>query len=99
LATTDGRKLGVRPMGGLAWKQNQLLCATFASFDKVAQLRKVPYAEHCFCDSTGKHVCIAGSYSISTTSDNFEVTMPNLLKTIDGELVGFINNSQKIVIE
>lgn len=70
LATTDGRIVGVRPMGGLAWKGNQLLCATFASSDKVAQLRKVPYAEYCFCDSTGKHVRIAGPCSIST--DNAE---------------------------
>jgi len=70
LATTDGRKVGVRPMGGLAWKQNQFWCATSASSDKVSQLRKVPYAEYCFCDSTGKHVRIAGPCSIST--DNAE---------------------------
>jgi uncharacterized pyridoxamine 5'-phosphate oxidase family protein len=70
LATTDDRKVGVRPMGGLAWKDNQLLCATAASSDKVAQLRKVPYAEYCFCDSTGRHVRIAGHCSIST--DNAE---------------------------
>jgi len=70
LATTDGRIVGVRPIGGLAWKDNQLLCATAASSDKVAQLRKVPYAEYCFCDSAGKHVRIAGPCSIST--DNAE---------------------------
>jgi len=70
LATTDGRIVGVRPIGGLAWKQNQLLCATAASSDKVAQLRKVPYAEYCFCDSTGRHVRIAGPCTIST--DNAE---------------------------
>jgi general stress protein 26 len=70
LATTDGRTVGVRPMGGLAWKDNQFLCATFSASDKVAQLRKVPYAEYCFCDSTGKHVRIAGPCSVST--DNAE---------------------------
>ena len=70
LATTDGRKVGVRPMAGLFWKDNQLLCATFRASDKVAQLTKVPYAEYCFCDSTGKHVRIAGHCSIST--DNTE---------------------------
>ncbi len=70
LATTDGQKVGVRPIGGLAWKDNELLCATFASSDKVAQLEKVPYAEYCFCDSAGKHVRIAGPCSIST--DNAE---------------------------
>ena len=70
LATTDGRKVGVRPMGGLAWKDNDFLCATFASSDKVAQLKKVPHAEYCFCDSTGRHVRIAGPCTIST--DNAE---------------------------
>ncbi|MHC4456955.1 MAG: pyridoxamine 5'-phosphate oxidase family protein [Planctomycetota bacterium] len=69
-ATTDGQKVGVRPMGGLAWKENEFLCATFASSDKVVHLGKVPYAEYCFCDSTGKHVRIAGLCSIST--DNAE---------------------------
>jgi len=70
LATTDGQKVGVRPMGGLAWRDNELLCATFDSSDKVAQLRKVPSAEYCFCDSTGRHVRIAGPCTIST--DNAE---------------------------
>ena len=70
LATSDGRKVGVRPMGGFAWKDNQFWCATSASSDKVAQLGKVPYAEYCFCDSTGKHVRIAGACTIST--DNAE---------------------------
>jgi len=70
LPTTDGQKVGVRPMSGLAWKDNQLLCATGASSDKVAQLRKVPCAEYCFCDSAGKHIRIAGPCTIST--DNIE---------------------------
>jgi general stress protein 26 len=70
LATSDGRKVGVRPMAGLYWNKNQLWCATAASTDKVAQLKKVPHAEYCFCDATGKHVRIAGPCTIST--DNAE---------------------------
>jgi len=70
LATSDGRKVGVRPMGGFAWKENQLLCATFSGSDKVAQIGKVPYGEYCFCDSEGRHVRIAGPCTIST--DNAE---------------------------
>jgi uncharacterized pyridoxamine 5'-phosphate oxidase family protein len=70
LATTDGKIVGVRPMAGLVWKDNQLLCATFSKSDKIKQLAKVPHAEYCFCDSTGKHVRIAGQCSIST--DNAE---------------------------
>jgi general stress protein 26 len=70
LATTDGRIVGIRPMGAVAWKGSCFLCATHAASDKIAQLRKVPYAEYCFCDSTGKHVRIAGSCMVST--DNAE---------------------------
>jgi general stress protein 26 len=70
LATSDGHKVGVRPMSGLAWNQNQLWTATMASSDKVAQLKKVPYAEYCFCDPAGKHIRIAGHCTIST--DNAE---------------------------
>ncbi len=70
LATTDGRKVGVRPMGGLTWNQSELWGATFAASDKVTQLGKVPYAEYCFCDSAGRHVRIAGPCSIS--ADNNE---------------------------
>lgn len=69
LATTDGQKVGVRPMGGLAWKGNQLWCATDISSDKIAQLKKVPYAEYCFCDAQGKHIRIAGTCVISTDNE------------------------------
>jgi uncharacterized pyridoxamine 5'-phosphate oxidase family protein len=70
LATSDGRKVGVRPMGGLEWKGSELWCATFKGSDKITQLEKVPYAEYCFCDSAGKHVRIAGPCTLST--DNAE---------------------------
>jgi general stress protein 26 len=70
LATTDGHKVGVRPMSGLAWKDNQLWCATIALTDKVKQLKKVPHAEYCFCDVAGKHVRIAGPCTVS--ADNAE---------------------------
>ncbi len=70
LATSDGRKVAARPMSGLAWKDNQLWCATSAASDKVAQLKRVPQAEYCFCDDSGKHIRIAGPCTIST--DNAE---------------------------
>jgi general stress protein 26 len=69
LATSDASIVGARPMSGWAWKQNELWCATGEPSDKLAQLRKVPYAEYCFCNSAGKHVRIAGSCSISTDND------------------------------
>ena len=69
LATSDGKTVGVRPMGGLEWKEGELWCATFGGSDKITQLKSVPYAEYCFCDSTGKHVRIAGPCTVSTDND------------------------------
>ncbi len=69
-ATTDGEKVGVRPIGGWAWMGNELWCATGTSSEKVAQLRKVPYAEYCFCSAEGKHVRIAGPCTISEDNDD-----------------------------
>jgi uncharacterized pyridoxamine 5'-phosphate oxidase family protein len=85
LATTDGKKVGVRPMGAVAWKGRDFLCATYTPSDKITQLKKVPYAEYCFCDSTGRHVRIAGSCMVST--DNAEKLwlykeLPDLLKHV-----------------
>lgn len=70
LATTDGEKVGARPMGGWAWMGNELWCATGASSDKIAQLRRVPYAEYCFCDKEGKHVRISGPCTISEDNND-----------------------------
>jgi uncharacterized pyridoxamine 5'-phosphate oxidase family protein len=70
LATTDGNKVGVRPMGSCVWMGNELWCATTDGTEKVVQLRKVPYAEYCFCDREGKHVRISGPCTISTNNDD-----------------------------
>jgi uncharacterized pyridoxamine 5'-phosphate oxidase family protein len=68
LATSDGKKVGVRPMGSCVWMDNELWCATRIGTAKVLQLREVPYAEYCFCDREGKHVRIAGPCTISTNN-------------------------------
>ena len=65
LATTDGKKVGVRPMGGWEWMDNELWCATGTKSDKIAQLKKVSHAEYCFCDREGKHLRISGDCTIS----------------------------------
>ena len=70
LATTDGEKVGVRPMGGWAWFDGELWCATGKSSDKVAQLEKVPHAEYCICNKEGMHVRIAGRCTVSTDNDD-----------------------------
>lgn len=70
LATSDGNKVGVRPMGSCVWMGNELWAATGDEREKVLQLRKVPYAEYCFSDREGKHVRIAGPCIISTNNDD-----------------------------
>ena len=66
LATSDGERVGCRPMGGWAWMGTELWCATGSASDKIAQLRKVPYAEYCFATRDGRHVRIAGPCTVST---------------------------------
>ena len=70
LATTDGNKVGVRPIGSCIWMGNELWAATTEGTDKIMQLRKVPNAEYCFIDKDGKHVRIEGSCTISTNNDD-----------------------------
>lgn len=66
LATTDGRTVGVRPMGGWAWVGKELWCATGKPSDKVSQLERVPHAEYCFVETSGRHVRISGQCTVST---------------------------------
>ena len=70
LATSDGNKVGVRPMGSCVWMGNELWAATTDGTEKIIQLRKVPSAEYCFSNSEGKHVRIAGPCTISTNNDD-----------------------------
>ncbi len=70
LATSDGNKVGIRPMGSCVWMGSELWAATTDGTEKIMQLRKVPYAEYCFSDGEGKHVRIAGSCTISTNNDD-----------------------------
>ena len=70
LATSDGNKVGVRPIGSCVWMDNELWCATTDKTEKIVQLRKVPHAEYCFCDREGKHVRISGACTISTNNDD-----------------------------
>jgi len=65
LATTDGKNVGCRPMGGWAWFDDELWCASGKDSDKIRQLEKVQHAEYCFCGKDGGHVRIAGSCAVS----------------------------------
>jgi len=70
LATSDGNKVGVRPMGSCVWMGIELWAATSDGTEKITQLRKVPYAEYCFSDREGKHLRIAGACTISTNNND-----------------------------
>ncbi len=69
-ATSDGNKVGVRPMGSCVWMGNELWSATTDGTEKIHQLIQVPYAEYCFSDREGKHVRIAGPCTISTDNSD-----------------------------
>jgi len=69
LGTTDGKTVGVRPMGGWAWMEDELWCASMKSTDKIAQLQAVAYAEYCFCTKEAKHLRIAGPCTISSENN------------------------------
>jgi uncharacterized pyridoxamine 5'-phosphate oxidase family protein len=87
LATSDGSKVGVRPMGSCVWMGNELWCATMNYMEKISQLNRVPYAEYCFSDREGKHVRIAGACAVSTDNDDklkLYEAVPILKKYIQG---------------
>ncbi|HUW56476.1 MAG TPA: pyridoxamine 5'-phosphate oxidase family protein [Planctomycetota bacterium] len=86
LGTTDGEKVGVRPMGGWVWVERELWCASQKPSDKVAQLEAVPYAEYCFSNPKGRHVRIAGPCAVSTNPDDKQKLydlVPGLKKHIE----------------
>jgi general stress protein 26 len=66
LATTDGSRATVRPMGGWAWVDGELWCATSTCSVKVEDIRKKPGIEYCFSDSEGRHLRIEGQCRLST---------------------------------
>ena len=67
--TTDGETVGVRPMGGWAWMEGELWCASMKSTDKISQLQAVAKAEYCFCTKEARHLRIAGPCTISSDND------------------------------
>ncbi|MBN1592135.1 MAG: pyridoxamine 5'-phosphate oxidase family protein [Candidatus Coatesbacteria bacterium] len=70
LATTDGERPGVRPMGGCGWFGKEFWCATGMKDDKTQDIKKRPHIEYCFCDDKGMHVRLSGKCEISTDKDD-----------------------------
>lgn len=65
LATTNGRRAEVRPMGGWAWIDKELWMATALASSKVADLSACSRAEVCFMAADGRNVRIAGPCAVS----------------------------------
>jgi general stress protein 26 len=72
LATTDGQRASVRPMGGWAWMDDELWCATGVPSPKVGDVRACPHVEYCFMKPDGHHVRITGPCTVSTERDDKE---------------------------
>ena len=74
LGTSDGKRVGVRPMSGMAWMKRELWCATAKASDKIKQLKKISYAEYCFTKPNGEHIRIAGRCRVSINNrDKFKL--------------------------
>ena len=69
LATTDGERPAVRPMGAVAWIGDEFCCATGAKDSKTVDVSKHPQVEYCFADKEGKHVRMQGTCRISTKAE------------------------------
>ena len=87
LATSDGKVVGVRPMGGWAWVEGELWCASAIPTAKTDQLAAVPYAEYCFNGDAGKHARIAGPCTVSTDAGDKQ-TLYNAVPGIHGHVDG-----------
>jgi len=70
LATTDGERASVRPMGGWAWVGDELWCAAGMDSAKVADIKKRPQVEYCFTDSQMRHIRISGECRVSTDNSD-----------------------------
>ncbi|MFA6378543.1 MAG: pyridoxamine 5'-phosphate oxidase family protein [Candidatus Omnitrophota bacterium] len=69
-ATSDGKKVGVRPLAAWAWVDKELWCGAEKGQEKISQLSKVPFAEYCFIRPDGEHVRIAGPCKVSTSLED-----------------------------
>jgi len=66
MATTDGQKAAVRPMGGGARVGDELWFATAANTAKVAEIKAQPSVELCYANKQWRHVRISGTAVVST---------------------------------
>ena len=65
LATTDGGRARVRPMGAFLWAGDELWMASDRRTDKCADISQCAEVEICFLVDGWKHVRISGSVAVS----------------------------------
>ncbi len=70
LATTDGERASLRPMGAWAWVDGDLWCAAASDSVKVADIAARPSAEYCFSGAEGMHVRISGDCRFTEDEDD-----------------------------
>jgi general stress protein 26 len=70
LATTDGERAAVRPMGGGTWFGRELWYATNIDSPKVAEIKKKSSVELCYADKEWRHVRITGKCVVSTDNND-----------------------------
>ena len=65
LATTDGERASVRPMGSQVWVDGELWMACSPRSAKADDIRKRPQVELCFMAKDCRHVRIEGTCTVS----------------------------------
>jgi len=75
LATTDGDRAYVRPMGSPQWVGSELWMATGLNSGKVAQIKKRNRVEFCIADKAWRFLRIAGTCSISQDTTDRQTFM------------------------
>lgn len=65
LATTDGEKASVRPMGCPQWVGGELWLATNTKSEKIRDIQKKNQVEFCIADKSWRYVRIAGTCTLS----------------------------------
>ena len=96
LATTNGKRPGVRPMGGCGWFGKEFWCATGLKDSKTQDIKEVPYVEYCFSDKEGRHVRLFGKCEVSTDVEKKGKLLE--LHPVLKQYVGDANNPDYVVL-
>jgi len=96
LATTNGDRASVRPVGGCGWFGKEFWCATGLKDAKTVDIEKVPHVEYCFADKEGKHIRLSGKCSVSTEKADKQELLD--LLPVMKQYVGDADNPDYVVL-